>query len=419
MTNVSCFQRRFRRTMPTWKGSSSELVTSPVHSRVNGWSSPLHVLQPVAWLIYSFMAIVGFGVYIPLLPPPWNYISYGVIGTAFILHLLTHLAAVTTDPADYAVRSKKDYSVPMPMFDRKKQPHVIHNQHCNLCDVDVGSKVKHCGSCNKCIADFDHHCNWLNNCVGRRNYWLFFVAVLSAACGVFLLVLVIAFVFIEHFVNPSILRTATAFQAVNGSTTWLAFLPVAPVQTSSASLLVLAVITVIIALASLLLLCHLLIFHIYLLYKGMSTYEYIMKQRQSQSSRQHEEGTTQPSSSDRTTSQNLGPFKMSLRCNALLSGKSSIFKYQDRGGSMVPITICSQKKPQSADGEICTNYGTNSAMQVIPGAAPRDWMGDSIRQTERTPTVRSENPFAQSPLSTSIVDPTEVHQQHLHTEPKQ
>ncbi|XP_026780490.3 palmitoyltransferase ZDHHC11 isoform X1 [Pangasianodon hypophthalmus] len=413
MTNVSCFERRFRRTVPTRGGSSNDLVTAPVHSRVNGWSSPLHVLQPVAWLIYCFMGIVGFGVYIPLLPPPWNYISYGVIGTAFVLHLLTHLAAVTMDPADYAVRVKKDYSSPVPVFDRKKQPHVIHNQHCNLCDVDVGSKVKHCGSCNKCIADFDHHCKWLNNCVGRRNYWLFFVTVLSAVCGVFLLILVISFVFIEHFVNPAVLRTAAAFQAVNGSMTWLVFLPLAPVQTTSASLLVLAVITVIIALASFLLLCHLLIFHIYLLYKGMTTYEYIMKQRQMQSSRQQEEGTTQPSSSNGDASRNPGLFKMSLGCNAPLSGKSSIFKYQDRGQSTVSRTICSKTKPQSADGENCPNYGSESALQVIPGAAPVDWRV-SMRRMERPSTEQSEDPIAQNPLSTSIVDTTEVHQQHIH-----
>lgn len=44
---------------------------------------------------------------------------------------------------------------------------------------------------------------------------LFFMTVLSAVCGVFLLILVISFVFVEHFVNPAILRTAAAFQGEN------------------------------------------------------------------------------------------------------------------------------------------------------------------------------------------------------------
>uniref|UniRef100_A0A4W4FCE5 Palmitoyltransferase ZDHHC1 n=1 Tax=Electrophorus electricus TaxID=8005 RepID=A0A4W4FCE5_ELEEL len=134
---MSCFERRLRRTAPAHGGSQNELVVAPTHSRVNGWSCPLHVLQPLAWLVYAFMAIVGFGVYIPLLPPPWNYLSYGVTGTACVLHLLTHVAAVTIDPADYSVRVRKDYLSPMPVFDKKKHPHVIHNQHCYLCEVDV------------------------------------------------------------------------------------------------------------------------------------------------------------------------------------------------------------------------------------------------------------------------------------------
>ncbi|KAF7691959.1 hypothetical protein HF521_010926 [Silurus meridionalis] len=355
------------------------------------------------------MGIVGFGVFIPLLPQPWNYISYGVIGAIFTLHLLIHMAAVTTDPADYAVRVKKDYSSPMPVFDRKKQPHVIHNQHCNLCDVDVGSKVKHCGNCNKCIADFDHHCQWLNNCVGRRNYWLFFLTVLSAVCGIFLLILVISFVFVEHFVNPEILRTAAAFRAVNGSTTWLVFLPLAPVQTSSVSLLVLAVITVIIALVSFLLLCHLLIFHMFLLYKGLSTYEYIMKQRQLQSSSQQVEGATQSSSSNADASLNLGHFKMSLGCNTLLSGKSSIFKYKHRGQSTVSRTICNKTKPRSDDGKNLPHHGPKSAIQMIPGAAPLGW-SVNMRQMEIPSAEQIEEPFGQSSLGTPIVDATEVQQ---------
>ncbi|KAI4888498.1 hypothetical protein NFI96_012959, partial [Prochilodus magdalenae] len=258
----------------------------------------------------------------------------------------------------------------MPVFDKKKQPHVIHNQHCYLCEVDVGPKVKHCGACNKCIAGFDHHCKWLNNCVGTRNYWLFFLTVLSAVFGVFLLVVVILFVFIEHFVSPTTLRTAAAFQNVQGNGTWLAFLPLAPVQTSSASLLVLAVATIVVALASLLLLCHLLVFHIYLLCKGMSTYEYIVKQRQLQSCRDQGGGDTQPSRTS-TGAQSLGPLDMSIDCDPSLSSKSSIFKYQDRRAMSSGLSgpICSEMEhfPQAADGDSNPDYGSKASTQIIPG----------------------------------------------------
>ncbi|KAG7469727.1 hypothetical protein MATL_G00131990 [Megalops atlanticus] len=254
---MNCFQRQLRRTAPTRGGSRNELVTPPLRSRVNGWSLPLHTFQLVALLVYSYMAVVGFGIYIPLLPSPWNYAAYCVIGMAFLLHLVTHLVAVSIDPADPSVLAKKNYSNPMPVLDKRKHPHVIQNLHCYLCEVDVGPKVKHCSSCNKCIADFDHHCKWLNNCVGGRNYWFFFVTVVSAVLGIVLLVFVILFVFIEHFLNPDILRTAPQFHNVQGNGTWLAFLPLAPVETSSAGILAVAFVTIMLCVASLLLLCHL------------------------------------------------------------------------------------------------------------------------------------------------------------------
>lgn len=60
-----------------------------------------------------------------------------LMAVAFIVHLFTHIAAVTIDPADSGVRAKQCYSSPMPLFDRTKQPHVIQDQQCYLCDVKV------------------------------------------------------------------------------------------------------------------------------------------------------------------------------------------------------------------------------------------------------------------------------------------
>lgn len=95
------------------------------------------------------------------------------------------------------------------------------------------------------------------------------------------------------------------FIAPLGNDTWLMFIPLTPIKTSSAGLLILAFITVILGFISLLLLLHLLGFHFYLckthpesfspspadmnshgfppgftVHKGISTYEYIKLQRQ-------------------------------------------------------------------------------------------------------------------------------------------
>ncbi|XP_075884012.1 palmitoyltransferase ZDHHC11 isoform X1 [Nelusetta ayraudi] len=277
---MSCFSQSLRRTSPVHSGGGrNELVLSKP-PRVNGWSWPPQVFQVVGWLLYGYLAVVGFGVYIPLLPLPWSHVLYAITAVAFMVHFFSHVAAVTIDPADASVRAKQSYSSPMPLFDRSKQSHVIQDLHCYLCDVKVGPKVKHCGVCNKCVEDFDHHCKWLNTCVGGRNYWFFFVALLSAALGVFFLVVVILFIFIQHYLDPNSLRTAPQFDGTLGNDTWLVFLPLAPIKTTSASLLILAFVTVMLSIVALLMLGHLLGFHFYLFYKGISTFDYIKMQRQ-------------------------------------------------------------------------------------------------------------------------------------------
>ncbi|XP_077919245.1 palmitoyltransferase ZDHHC1 isoform X6 [Halichoerus grypus] len=140
-------------------------------SRRNGWSWPPHPLQIVAWLLYLFFAVVGFGVLVPLLPHHWVPTGYACMGAIFAGHLVVHLTAVSIDPADANVRDKS-YAGPLPIFNRSQHAHVIEDLHCNLCDVDVSARSKHCSACNKCVCGFDHHCKWLNNCVGERNYRL-------------------------------------------------------------------------------------------------------------------------------------------------------------------------------------------------------------------------------------------------------
>ncbi|XP_073849193.1 probable palmitoyltransferase ZDHHC11B isoform X13 [Macaca fascicularis] len=46
-------------------------------------------------------------------------------------------------PADFNVRLMKNYSQPMPIFDRSKHAHVIQNQFCHLCKVTVGQEADH------------------------------------------------------------------------------------------------------------------------------------------------------------------------------------------------------------------------------------------------------------------------------------
>ncbi|XP_023564989.1 probable palmitoyltransferase ZDHHC1 isoform X3 [Octodon degus] len=235
------------------QASGPSLELQGQRSRRNGWSWPPHPLQIVAWLLYLFFAVIGFGVLVPLLPHHWVPAGYACMGTIFVGHLVVHLTAVSIDPADANVRDKS-YSGPLPIFNRNQHAHVIEDLHCNLCDVDVSARSKHCSACNKCVCGFDHHCKWLNNCVGERNY--------------------------RHWSQPWLSTVCLCFSVLKNHTdVWFVFLPAAPVETQAPAILALAALLILLGLLSTALLGHLLCFHIYLMWHKLTTYEYIVQHR--------------------------------------------------------------------------------------------------------------------------------------------
>lgn len=113
-------------------------------------------------------------------------------------------------------------------------------------------------------------------CVSCR---LFLHSVISALLGVCLVLIVASYVFIEFFLDPTKLRTDKHFLVRNETGVWFVFLPVAPLRSAAPVIPVLAAITIALGLLSSVLLCHLLCFHIYLMWNRLSTYEYIVRQR--------------------------------------------------------------------------------------------------------------------------------------------
>ncbi|XP_040265679.1 palmitoyltransferase ZDHHC1 isoform X2 [Bufo bufo] len=312
------------KTVPVKEGEDAG-TEPPQHSRRNGWSWPPHPLQFVAWFTFLLFTIIGFGILVPLLPRHWVAAGYVFMGVLFTLHLIVHFLAVTIDPADEHVRAKGSPG-PLPVFDRTKHAHVIENMHCYICEVDVGDKSKHCSLCNKCVSNFDHHCKWLNNCVGGKNYWLFFNCLISAFLGTVVLSTISSYVFVVYFVDPAALRSDQQFEAIqNLSDTWYVFLPAAPVETQASVILGLAALVSVMGLITILLIGQLLCFHIYLLWNKLSTYEYIMHQRQKQemksNSREPEAGGTPPTV--REQNENYGGSLVYTNPDVLIEGPSS------------------------------------------------------------------------------------------------
>ncbi|KAF2123927.1 zf-DHHC-domain-containing protein [Dothidotthia symphoricarpi CBS 119687] len=50
---------------------------------------------------------------------------------------------------------------------------------CSTCRFLKPARSKHCSICKTCVARMDHHCIWVNNCLGRGNYKWFLALLLS------------------------------------------------------------------------------------------------------------------------------------------------------------------------------------------------------------------------------------------------
>ncbi|KAJ9187439.1 hypothetical protein P3X46_002894 [Hevea brasiliensis] len=144
--------------------------------------------------------------------------------------------------------------------------------YCSLCEVEVFKYSKHCRVCDKCVDRFDHHCRWLNNCIGKRNYRQFFTLMVSALLLLILqwstgiLVLVCCFLERKRFSVDISSKLGSSFSLVP-------------------FIIVVAACTILAMIATLPL-AQLFFFHILLIKKGISTYDYIIALREQEQEQQ-------------------------------------------------------------------------------------------------------------------------------------
>lgn len=49
-------------------------------------------------------------------------------------------------------------------------------RYCDYCEIEQPMRAKHCEDCKQCVRKHDHHCPWLDACVGEGNhkyFWTF------------------------------------------------------------------------------------------------------------------------------------------------------------------------------------------------------------------------------------------------------
>ncbi|XP_046965464.1 palmitoyltransferase ZDHHC11-like [Vanessa cardui] len=256
------------------KCCSLHLKRSP-QRRTNGFQLPLNYQQIVGWIVCVISALVNFFLLTPTQFEDLKFASLIIYSFIYAVYVIAHFAASLVDPGEDDLRKRDIYI--LPEFDRTIHAHVIENGRCHLCNINTTDrKTKHCGICNKCVYQFDHHCKWLNNCVGRRNYTVFILCVVSALL-ITLFTVILCLIDIYFFlVSPQKLSSA-AQTFINCSELEDYNYVTKKYCKSSIYFLIFLVTFCTIALAIACALLHLLCFHIYISILGVSTYEYIMR----------------------------------------------------------------------------------------------------------------------------------------------
>ncbi|PKA48125.1 putative S-acyltransferase [Apostasia shenzhenica] len=136
---------------------------------------------------------------------------------------------------------------------------------CTLCNAEVGKLSKHCRCCDKCVDGFDHHCRWVNNCIGRKNYVTFLSLMATSLVWLGLEFGVGIAVFVRCFVDKKAIQKEVMDRLGD--------------DFSRAILFVIVGICTALSLFALVPLAELLFFHMILIRKGMTTYDYMLAVR--------------------------------------------------------------------------------------------------------------------------------------------
>lgn len=240
--------------------------------RSHGFERPWHPFQMATWVLYP-LVLVHYYAFLHFLL--WNLTVQIVMLVLFTIISVTMGVSVyltsITDPADASLHACAAAD------GTAAQVHDTgDSQFCYLCEVEVHSSSRHCRFCNKCVTRFDHHCKWLNTCIGQSNYRYFLLIVFStAALTTQSLALSIALT-IDSFIASDSFLDRINLQRDIGSN-----LPIEAIQ----ALLLFSVL----CLAPLVLMVYQLLgFHIMLLTKGITTYDYIILEQRKNREREAE-----------------------------------------------------------------------------------------------------------------------------------
>ena len=231
-------------------------INNPSYNNIkfkkNGFDYPYPWQQIITWIFYLINLLLIFYFIIPVISEVEKKIKNIIIIIIIILSILVFFFAFNLtiiDPSDdlfkKEIKKKKEYI-------KNNKNYILeiskNKPFCIICCSNISDKSKHCKKCNKCIENFDHHCDWLNNCIGKYNYSFFYILILVLVLNSFFIFSIGLYIF---------------FNCKNNDKMKFKF-----------------ILTFIISFGNCCIgfnLTYLFIIHTYFIYKGITTYEYLLK----------------------------------------------------------------------------------------------------------------------------------------------
>ena len=136
----------------------------------------------LTFFLYSIPYILSIIFFLKLGPLELylNIIYISISSILYIIHVYSMIKGGCTDPG-ILPRQNKDlyYTTSKTNMRYRINGHILRVNYCYSCYLFRPPRTSHCAVCDNCVERFDHHCLWLGTCVGKRNY-KYFYALLSS-----------------------------------------------------------------------------------------------------------------------------------------------------------------------------------------------------------------------------------------------
>ncbi|EXJ95354.1 hypothetical protein A1O1_00474 [Capronia coronata CBS 617.96] len=225
--------------------------------------------HPLVLIFFVLLQVISELLFIPA---AWGRLSTSQIVALppLVLAPLVFLYLSTTTSSNITAQNHRSSMLAYPYDYALFHP----GYFCSTCRHAKPPRSKHCSLCKACVQKQDHHCIWINNCVGRNNYLWFNLLLVSIAVllayGAILGYLVLDAQLQQRFVPAALTKGSLTAKRWSTTMTWSDFANcwawVISREWRIGAVMMLAVMSCPLAVAFL-------IYHVYLLWAGMTTNE--------------------------------------------------------------------------------------------------------------------------------------------------